>query len=118
MTRRNPLSTLPLWASGMPDSGLAEVSTLSALTGAAAAMARLDKALASHPLQQALLYRLRLEAVRRQAAVDGSLIDPWNLGNARGAAAEHGSLSAHDRPWSHPRCGPCGPHASSVDRRT
>ena len=50
-----------------------------ALAGAAAAIARLDQALASHPLAQAFLYRARLEAVRRQAAVDGQLIDPWHL---------------------------------------
>ena len=51
----------------------------SALAGAAAAIARLDQALASHPLAQAFLYRARLESVRRQAAVDGQLIDPWHL---------------------------------------
>jgi hypothetical protein len=42
-----------------------------ALAGAAAAIARLDQALAGHPLAQAFLYRARLDAVRRQAAVDG-----------------------------------------------
>jgi len=51
----------------------------SALADAAAAIARLDQALASHPLAQAFLHRARLEAVRRQAAVDGQLIDPWHL---------------------------------------
>ena len=50
-----------------------------ALAQAAAALARLDQALASHPLRPAVLYRTRLDAVRRQAAVDGSLIDPWHL---------------------------------------
>jgi hypothetical protein len=50
-----------------------------ALAGAAASIARLDQALASHPLAQAFLYRARLESVRRQAAVDGQLIDPWHL---------------------------------------
>lgn len=50
-----------------------------ALAGAAAAIARLDQALAGHPLAQAFLYRARLEAVRRMAAVDGQLIDPWHL---------------------------------------
>ncbi len=50
-----------------------------ALAGAAAAIARLDQALAGHPLAQAFLYRTRLESVRRQAAVDGQLIDPWHL---------------------------------------
>jgi hypothetical protein len=50
-----------------------------ALAGAAAAVARLDEALAYHPLRPAFLYRVRLDAVRRQAAVDGQLIDPWHL---------------------------------------
>ena len=50
-----------------------------ALAGAAAAIARLDQALAGHPLAQAFLYRARLESVRQQAAVDGQLIDPWHL---------------------------------------
>lgn len=43
------------------------------------AIGRLDQALASHPLLPAFLYRARLEAVRRQAAVDGHAIDPWHL---------------------------------------
>jgi hypothetical protein len=43
------------------------------------AIARLDQALDGHPLLPAFLYRVRLEAVRRQAAVDGLLIDPWHL---------------------------------------
>src|ERR1039457_4474367 len=50
-----------------------------ALARAAAAIARLDQALAFHPLRPAFLYRARLDAVRRQAAVDGRLIDPWHL---------------------------------------
>ncbi len=50
-----------------------------ALAGAAAAVARLDQALAGHPLAQAFLHRARLSAVRQQAAVDGHLIDPWHL---------------------------------------
>jgi hypothetical protein len=50
-----------------------------ALAAAAATMARLDEALAGHPLQRAFLHRARLDAVRRQAAVDGRLIDPWQL---------------------------------------
>jgi hypothetical protein len=50
-----------------------------ALAAAAAAIARLDEALAGHPLYRAFLYRARLDAVRRQAAVDGMLIDPWQL---------------------------------------
>jgi len=51
----------------------------SALADAAAAIARLDQALAGHPLAQAFLYRARLESVRRMAAFDGQLIDPWHL---------------------------------------
>jgi hypothetical protein len=50
-----------------------------ALADAAAAIARLDEALSGHPLRRAFLHRARLEAVRRQAAVDGQLIDPWHL---------------------------------------
>ena len=50
-----------------------------ALARATAAIARLDQALGSHPLLPAFLYRVRLDAVRRQAAVDGSGIDPWHL---------------------------------------
>jgi hypothetical protein len=49
------------------------------LAAAAASIARLDEALAGHPLQRAFLHRARLDAVRRQAAVDGRLIDPWRL---------------------------------------
>jgi hypothetical protein len=50
-----------------------------ALAQAAAALARLDQALVGHPLLPAFLHRARLEAVRRQAAVDGQAIDPWHL---------------------------------------
>jgi hypothetical protein len=50
-----------------------------ALAQAAAAIARLDQALAGHPLLPAFLHRARLDAVRRQAAVDGKAIDPWHL---------------------------------------
>jgi hypothetical protein len=50
-----------------------------ALERASRAIARLDQALQCHPLLPAFLYRARLEAVRRQAAVDGQLIDPWHL---------------------------------------
>ena len=46
---------------------------------AAGAIARLDQALDHHPLLPAFLHRARLEAVRRQAAVDGRGIDPWHL---------------------------------------
>ena len=55
---------------------------LAGALAAAAAIARLDQALAGHPLAQAFLYRARLEFVRRQAAVDGQLIDPWHLAAA------------------------------------
>lgn len=50
-----------------------------ALAAAAGAIGRLDEALAFHPLERAFLHRARLDAVRRQAAVDGRLIDPWQL---------------------------------------
>lgn len=50
-----------------------------ALERASAAIARLDQALTGHPLLPAFLYRARLEAVRRQAATDGLLINPWHL---------------------------------------
>ncbi|NPD66364.1 hypothetical protein HN018_23250 (plasmid) [Lichenicola cladoniae] len=50
-----------------------------ALAFAAAAVARLDQVVTGHPLCGAFLYRTRLEAVRRQAAVDGHSIDPWHL---------------------------------------
>jgi hypothetical protein len=33
----------------------------------------------NHPLRPALLFRARLDAVRRMAAADGQLIDPWHL---------------------------------------
>jgi hypothetical protein len=70
-----------------------------ALARAAGAIARLDQALAFHPLRPAVLYRARLEAARRAAAVDGTGIDPWHL-----AAVLEGlrlrmdpSLAMHDR---------------------
>jgi hypothetical protein len=50
-----------------------------ALATAAASFARLDAVLTDHPLRPALLHRARLDAVRRQAAVDGFLLDPWHL---------------------------------------
>lgn len=50
-----------------------------ALVAAAGAVARLDQAIGRHPLLPAFLHRFRLDAVRRQAAVDGSAIDPWHL---------------------------------------
>lgn len=72
------LLRIPSEANALPfrvDAGL-----LGALARASAAIARLDQALVGHPLLPAFLYRTRLEAVRRQAAVDGQLIDPWHLG--------------------------------------
>jgi hypothetical protein len=65
------LASVPL-ASPVP-------AVVGAVERAAAAFARLDQALTRHPLQPAFLYRTRLEAVRRQAAVDGQAIDPWHL---------------------------------------
>ena len=50
-----------------------------ALERAAGALARLDQALSMHPLRGAFLYRFRLDAVRRQAMVDGQMIEPWHL---------------------------------------
>lgn len=50
-----------------------------ALADAAALCGRLDQALDHHPLRPALLFRARLDAVRRMAAADGQLIDPWHL---------------------------------------
>jgi hypothetical protein len=61
-----------------PPAGL-DPALADALARAAAALARLDQAAATHPLRPALLYRTRLEAVRRQAAADGLAIDPWHL---------------------------------------
>jgi hypothetical protein len=52
---------------------------LAPLETAAGALARLDTALDSHPLAAAWLYRARLDAVRREVAIDGRLIDPWHL---------------------------------------
>ena len=49
------------------------------LERAAAAVARLAAALASHPLAAAWAYRAQLDAVRLQAADDGLAIDLWSL---------------------------------------
>ncbi len=49
------------------------------LERAAGMIARLDSALASHPLCPAWAWRARLDAIRHQAAVDGQAIDPWHL---------------------------------------
>jgi hypothetical protein len=56
-----------------------DAPALRALERASGAIARLDQALDNHPLRTAFLYRARLEAVRRQASVDGHGIDPWHL---------------------------------------
>lgn len=58
---------------------LADPDLLAAHARAAGAIARLDQALEGHPLLPAFLHRARLDAVRRQAAVDGQRIDPWHL---------------------------------------
>ncbi len=57
----------------------ADPALFAALERAAGAIARLDQATENHPLLPAFLHRARLEAVRRQAAVDGRSIDPWHL---------------------------------------
>ena len=60
-------------------SALSHPDLLAALQEASCAMGRLDQALDAHPLLPAFLHRARLEAVRRQAGVDGHGIDPWHL---------------------------------------
>jgi hypothetical protein len=49
------------------------------LEHAAGMIARLDSALSGHPLRPAWAWRARLDAIRRQAMVDGQAIDPWHL---------------------------------------
>jgi hypothetical protein len=68
----------------MPGNGQVRLERLpaalaSSLERVAGAIARLDSLLAGHPLAPAWAYRARLDAVRRQAAVDGQIIDPWHL---------------------------------------
>jgi biotin operon repressor len=65
----------------MPDGlpSAADDAFLAALARAAAAIGRLDQALAGHNLLPAFLYRARLAAIRRQAGADGHAIDPWHL---------------------------------------
>ena len=68
----------------MPDNQKTRLERLpaalaTALERAAGAVARLDSRLAGHPLAPAWGYRARLDAVRRQAAVDGQVIDQWHL---------------------------------------
>jgi hypothetical protein len=57
----------------------ARLPVAAGLERAAGAIARLDSAVAHHPLAPAWAYRARLDAIRRQAAVDGQVIDPWHL---------------------------------------
>ena len=64
---------------GQPRSERLPLALAAALERAAGAVARLDLALARHPLAPAWSYRACLDAVRRQAAVDGQAIDPWHL---------------------------------------
>ncbi len=64
---------------GSPSSPRSDAALFAAHERAAGAIARLDQALDHHPLLPAFLHRARLEAVRRQAAVDGRSIDPWHL---------------------------------------
>lgn len=79
MAERSPLDgLLALPATQAADS----LALANALAGAAAAIARLDQKLRGHPLRQAFLYRARLDAVQRQATVDGAAIDPWHLAAA------------------------------------
>lgn len=69
------------------------MSQLSAsVADAAFTIGRLDQALHGHPLLPAALHRMRLDAVRRQAAVDGYAIDPWHLA----AVIEHLPLRLGD----------------------
>ena len=67
-------------ASGPSSGALTRFTDIAgALEAASGAIARLDALLTGHPLEPAWLWRIRLEAVRRQAAIDGRVIDPWHL---------------------------------------
>ena len=67
-------------ASGPSSGALTRFTDIAgALERASGAIARLDALLTGHPLEPAWLWRIRLEAVRRQAAIDGRVIDPWHL---------------------------------------
>jgi len=68
-----------LWDAGTAGHQTLPAPLATALADAAAQCARLDQALENHPLRAALLFRARLDAVRRMAAADGQLIDPWHL---------------------------------------
>ena len=79
-------AVLPLYRGprSIPDPRTRGMTSLSAsvagaLEQAAAAIAHLDSGLRGHTLLPAWGYRARLEAVARQAAVDGKSIDPWDL---------------------------------------
>jgi len=62
-----------------PTTSALDPTLAGALERAAASFGRLDQALSNHPLLPAFVYRARLEACRRQSAVDGKSIDPWHL---------------------------------------
>jgi predicted transcriptional regulator len=67
-------------ASGPSSGALTRFTDIAgALEAASGAIARLDALLTGHPLEPAWLWRIRLEAVRQQAAIDGRVIDPWHL---------------------------------------
>ena len=67
-------------ASGPSSGALTRFTDIAgALEAASGAIARLDALLTGHPLEPAWLWRIRLEAVRRQATIDGRVIDPWHL---------------------------------------
>ena len=67
-------------ASGPSSGALTRFTDIAgALEAASGAIAHLDALLTGHPLEPAWLWRIRLEAVRRQAAIDGRVIDPWHL---------------------------------------
>jgi hypothetical protein len=68
-----------LWDAGTAVPKSLPAPLAAALADAAAQCGRLDQAVLNHPLRPALLFRARLDAVRRMAAADGQLIDPWHL---------------------------------------
>jgi hypothetical protein len=107
----------------LPDDGLPApdaVALAVALERAAAAVARLAMALAGHPLAAAWAYRARLDAVRRQAAADGLMIDPWHLAAlvdaARHALALYQWSSRPDNAQQADGMGACRTRRSSVLR--
>jgi hypothetical protein len=77
--RRRALMLESLLRADRPTPAAFDATLLGALERASGAIARLDQALDNHPLRPAFLCRARLEAVRRQASVDGHGIDPWHL---------------------------------------